>query len=236
MQMGHRVPWFVVCLSVVFCGLSLPTHAMGLYAKAGVLGAGAGYFHGVTDHVSLRADFASVPRLSHDVASRIGSYIVRADAKQWGGYGDWFPFGHGFRLSVGVNVRKLQAQAVGHPADGALVIKIWSIKYSVKFSPEDTFTAQVKFPTVAPYLGIGWGYHDMQEPGWGFVFDLGVSFGKPSASLVVSSSLQAKIKLAKLLNVASVDALLNTQRQNLDDTARKFKVFPQVYVGVSYRF
>jgi len=209
---------------------------MGVYAKAGLLGAGAGYFHGVTAHLSLRSDFTNIPNVAHDVASRIGSYTVRADAKQWGIYGDWFPFDNGFRLSGGVHVRRLQAQAYGRPADGAIVIKLWSIKYPMKFWPEDTFTAQVKFPAVAPYLGIGWGYHDMQEPGWGFVFDLGVSFGKPSTRLFVSDSLQAKIRLAKMLGVATADALLNTQRQKLDDTANTFKVFPQVYVGVSYRF
>jgi len=76
----------------------------------------------------------------------------------------------------------------------------------------------------------------MPNRGWGVVFDLGFSFGKPSTSLVVSDSLQAKIELARMLGVANADALLKEQRQKLDDTAHKFKVFPQVYLGVSYRF
>jgi len=209
---------------------------MGVYTKAGIAGVGVGYFHGVTNHVSLRSDFSTVRKLSRDVASRVSSYTVSLDANQWGIYGDWFPFGNGFRLSGGMHVRKLQVQAYGQPADGVLTVRLGPFKWPVKFTPKDTFTGLVKFPAVAPYLGIGWGYHDTQKPGLDFVFDLGVSFGKPSANLIISDSLQAKIQLARVLGAASVDALLNGEQQKLNDTANAFKVFPQVYAGISYRF
>jgi len=228
--------WCVICVSAVFCSLSLPTHAMGVYTKAGIAGVGVGYFHGVTEHLSLRSDFSIVRKFTRDFASRAGSYTVSLDANQWGIYGDWFPFGNGFRLSTGIHVRRLQVQAHGQPADGAFTIRFGPLKWSVKFKPEDTFTGLVKFPAVAPYLGIGWGYHDTQKPGLGFVFDLGVSFGKPSAKLIISDSLQTKIRLARLTGASSVDALLKGEQQKLNDTANAFKAFPQVYVGVSYRF
>jgi len=227
---------FAVFLSVLCCGVSLPVHAHGFYTKAGVLGAGAGYFHGVTDHVSLRTDFTSVRRLARDVASRVGNYTVGLQANQWGVYGDWFPFGNGFRFSGGMHVRKLHVQAHGRPADGAFVLRFGPIKWPVTFTSADAFMAQVRFPTVAPYLGIGWGYHDTQTSGLAIVFDVGVSFGKPRARLVISKSLQTKIKLAKILGVSAADALVKAQRQKLDDMVRKFKVFPQMYLGISYRF
>jgi len=136
-----------------------------------------------------------------------------------------------------MHVRKLQVQVYGQPADGAFTIHIGFIKQSATFTSKDTFTGLLKFPTVAPYLGIGWGYHDTQKPGLDFVFDLGVSFGKPSTNLIISDNLQAKIRLARVLgDASSVDALLNGAQQKLTDTANAFKVFPQVYAGISYRF
>jgi len=225
---------FAVCLSVVFCGASLPTHAQGVYTKTGVVGAGLGYFHGVTDTFSLRTEFTTAGKFKHNFTSGAIDYRASLDADQLGVYGDWFPFGNGFRISGGVHARKLQAQAQGRPnANGQIIIH----NTTVKFDPTDTLTGRVKFPALAPYLGIGWGYHNAQKPGLGFVLDVGVSFGKPSTSLMVSASLTEKLDAAaeKAGNTTAAKEI-EGQRQKLADTVGKFKVFPQVYAGVSYRF
>ncbi|MBK9395500.1 MAG: hypothetical protein IPN40_17195 [Uliginosibacterium sp.] len=45
-------------------------------------------------------------------------------------------------------------------------------------------TAQIKFNTVKPYLGIGWESKAVGEKGWRFVSDLGVIYcGKGKATL-----------------------------------------------------
>jgi len=229
---------FAICLSLVSCGLSLPAHAAGFYTKVGILGAGLGYFTGGTDHLSLRADFTTVNKFKHkfkrDFTSGAVDYRANLDADQWGIYSDFFPFGNGFRLSGGVHMRKLQAQAQGRPnANGEIVIGTTPVEF--KFDAGDTLTGQVTFPKISPYVGIGWGYHDSQKTGLGFVFDLGVSFGKPSASLTISDSLQKKLDRATNAGVSAADEL-ESQRQKLNDTVGKFKVFPQIYAGISYRF
>jgi len=223
---------FAVCLSLVSCGLSLPAHAAGFYTKAGILGAGLGYFTGGTDHLSLRADFTTMNKFKRDFTSGAVDYRASLDADQWSIYSDFFPFGNGFHLSGGVHIRKLQAQAQGRPnANGEIIIGTTP----VGFDAGDTLTGQVTFPKISPYVGIGWGYHDSQKTGLGFVFDLGVSFGKPSASLIISESLQTKLDTATKAGVSAA-AELESQRRQLSDTVGKFKVFPQIYAGISYRF
>jgi len=227
--------WLVLCLSFVFCGLSQPLHAAGFYTKAGILGAGLGYSHGVTDRFSLRTDFTIMSGSKHHLTSGPAAYTARLNAQQWGAYGDWFPFGNGFRLSGGIHVRKLHAVVDGRPVEGKIIIA----HAPVKFGLEDTFTGQLRFPAVAPYLGIGWGHHDAQKPGFGFVFDLGIAFGRPSASLRISDSLRHRLDFAIALNLPGATAAANAlegQRKKLMAVARKLKVFPQAYVGISYRF
>jgi len=223
-----------VCLSVLACSVSVSTHAQGFYTKTGFLGTGLGYFHGLTDNFSLRADFTHMKKFERDFSSGAIDYHASLDSRQFGVYGDWFPFGTGFRFSGGLHLRDLQAQAQGRPQNhGVIVIN----NTRVGFDSGDTLTGQVKFPTAAPYLGIGWGYHDAQSSGFGFVFDLGVSFGRPSASLTISDSLRAKLdEQARRTGNTTAATELEAQRQKLEDTAGKFKVFPQVHVGVSYRF
>jgi len=220
-----------VCLSIVSC--STATHAHGVYAKAGFLGAGLGVFHGITDNLSLRADVTTMKKFQRDFHSGGINYRANLNANQFGVYGDWFPFGNGFRISAGMHMRKLHAQAQGRPtAPGVIVIN----NTRVAFDPEDNITGTIKFPTTAPYLGFGWGYNGAQTSGFGIVIDLGVSFGEPSTTLVVSDSLQKKLDVAARRGATTAAAELAAQRQKLANTAKKIKVFPQAYLGLSYKF
>jgi len=222
-----------VCLSIVSCSVAAPAHALGFYTKTGFLGSGIGVFYGLTDNLSLRTDFTSMKKFERNFSSGAIDYRASLDSNQFGVYGDWFPFGTGFRFSGGLHLRKLQAQAQGRPQNnGVIVIN----NTRVGFDPDDTLTGRVKFPSMAPYLGIGWGYNDAQTSGFGIVLDLGVSFGKPSASLVASKGLQDKLDAAAKANATTAVEELEAQRQRLDKTARKFKVFPQAHIGISYRF
>jgi len=225
-----------ICMSLVSCSLVPSAHATGFYTKAGILGAGLGYFNGMTDHWSSRMDVTTVSKYKHDFKHdfTLGSvnYKASLNADQAGVYADWFPFGNGFRVSGGALVRKLQAQVLGHPhADGRISIN----GTAVDFGPNDMFLGEVKFPAIAPYLGVGWGYHSTQKPGLGFVLDLGVAFGRPNVNLTASESLRNKLDWAKDAGVSIADELEN-QRRKLKDTASKVKIFPQAYMGISYHF
>jgi len=145
-------------------------------------------------------------------------------ANQLGGYVDWFPFGNGFHVTGGVHVRKFQA--VGHRQSDTGLGKF--------------VTGKVKYPSVAPYLGVGWGYHNTQKRGFGVVFDLGVTFlGEPGIRLLLDDTFRkATDAIGKLIPGAKSerDALLAGERRKLLNMTSRFKLFPQAYVGVSYRF
>jgi len=224
-----------LCLPAVLCGvlLSPAAQAQGVYAKAGFLGAGLGYSHSLSDSFSVRTDFTTVGTIKRDRSEGRLDYSARLKANQLGAYGDWFPFGNGFRLSGGLHVRKLQVDAEGRPNQaGTITINNTVVGYG----PGDVVKGRVKFPTVAPYLGIGWGHHGKQEAGFGFVFDLGVAFGKPKTTLEANDSLRNKLEIAANFGGTTAAAEIEAQRRELADTADKVKFFPQLYVGVSYRF
>jgi len=224
----------VCCLLLSACCplFSLLAQAQGLYVKAGLLGAGVGYAHNVNEHLALRTDFTTVGSLKHSRTIDQLRYDAHLTAHQAGFYGDWFPFNNGFRLSGGLHLRQLHADARVHPVENGYVA-IGSVR--VPYTTEDAITGKVDFPDVAPYLGIGWGHHTV-EPGLGFVFDLGVSFGKPKTDLFVSKSLQAKLDAEARHGGGTAAAAIAAERRKLAIKADEAKIFPQIYVGLSYRF
>jgi len=130
-------------------------------------------------------------------------------------------------------VRKIQLDAKATPNEaGNITIN----DTTVSFGPGDFVEAQVKFPTVAPYLGIGFGHHNDKTTGFGFVFDLGVSFGKPKTTMNVSDNFKNKLDIAAALNNTTAAAEIEAQRKELADTADKITIFPHLYLGLSYRF
>jgi len=221
--------------SLTACCLLLPasTQAQGIYAKAGVLGAGLGYSHSLTDRFSLRTDVTTVGTAKYQRTMNLLHYSARLKANQWGVYGDWFPFANGLRVSGGLHVRQLNAQVQARPAEaGSITLN----NISVPYGPGDSVTGRVRFPALAPYLGIGWGHHGTQAAGFGFVFDVGVSFGAPQVDLAVSDLLRAKLSIAAAMNGTTLKKELQAERQKLQDQADKVKIFPHLYVGLSYRF
>jgi len=100
----------------------------------------------------------------------------------------------------------------------------------------DTAQARVKWPTVAPYLGIGWGHHASHGPGFGFIADIGVSFGSPKTELTISNPLRDKLELVAAAQGSSAAAEIERQRRELADDVEAVKVIPHLFFGVSYRF
>jgi len=142
--------------------------------------------------------------------------------------GRHFPFDSGFRLSAGVGFRDARLEGATNGGAGA------SFR-GVPLSSDDYLYGKVKWPTVAPYLGIGWGHNNGQyaKAGWGFVADVGVYFGRPDISLEASASAMEKLNAH---TGGNGQALIDEELGEWEDKIGKYKVFPAVYVGVSYRF
>jgi hypothetical protein len=165
----------------------------------------------------LGAEFLKVSR---DFESDGATYDTKLKFSTLGVYGDYFVAGGGFRLSAGavIGMRKASGNAVA--TNGSISIN--GTPYS---ATGESVGAEAKFPSVAPYLGIGYGHHQPRK-GSGFYLDLGVVIGKADAQLSPSAGLAAAAGPA---NVAA-------EQQKLQDSVNKLKAYPVLKFGFSYAF
>ncbi len=224
------------CLFVVglLAATPLTTQAQSVYAHAGFPGVGVGAAWGVSPALTLRADVSRWPGTvtRSRTVGKLG-YEGQIRARQAGGYADWFPFGNGFRLTAGVLARRITLDAQAHPAaDGTVTVG----DTTVAAGPGDSAQFRVRLPTVAPYVGIGWGHNVAQraaKPGFGFLADLGVAYGNPQLDFSVSDTIRAKLNQATGgAGQAAIDAQVDKTRRE----ARRARFLPQVHVGVAYYF
>jgi len=228
----------------VACGLLLAAQsasAQEVYGKVGILGIGAGYSHSINQHFGVRADFSTVGTIDRDGTADKLDYDAEFKANQLGLYGDYFPFGGSFRLTAGLHSRKLEA-AINGRANAGGTINIGGIETRNPLDAGDTAQGKVKWDSVAPYIGIGWGHHAKEGRGFGFIADIGVSFGSPKTTLSVSNSLYTKLndaatELNKIPgNKYNVDEEIEKQRREVSDELDKVSIFPHLFIGLSYRF
>ncbi len=206
--------------------------AQEVYGKLGVLGAGVGYAHGLSPSVTLRADFSTIGSIGHDGNSGDFDYEAKIRNNVGTAYVDYFPFEGNFRVTAGLGLRDTRVTAHGRPNIAGFVDIGDAV--DIPLGPDDRADAEVEFPSVAPYLGLGWGHNAGRaaEPGWSFFADVGLYIGRPKTSFSVSDSVRASLTAAGY----DADAEIQKQRDEIHDEAKKFAVFPSVYVGVAYRF
>lgn len=201
---------------------AMPAHAGEVYGGVGLPGVFFGYAHALNDTLSLRVDLATLGSHDADGAEEGIDYEGKVNLHRAGVFADWFPMQGGFRITGGItfNDAKVKMTARG---DGS-TINIGGQDYV--FTSDDRFDVRIKYPTVTPYLGIGYGHQRSSATGWGFHFDLGASYGKPKVRGSVSGP------AAALVQQEDIDRELD----ELQDTADDYRVIPQISVGASYRF
>jgi len=192
-----------------------------VYAGIGLPGAMLGYAQPVSPSVTVRADIATLGRYDERRTEDGVPYDATIKAHRAGLFADWFVSGGGFRLTGGVTFNDVKAELDAR-GDGT----VWNIGgTSIVSSPGDRFNVTVEYPKVTPYVGIGYGHH-AGDRGWGFVFDLGASIGKPKVSETHGGPNVSQIPQS------DIDAEMAEVRDNVG----KVKVIPQVSIGVNYRF
>jgi hypothetical protein len=209
---------------ISICALTLtaaPAFAGDIYAAIGVPGLMVGYSQPVTDNIALRADIATVGHQHYSYSNTGIDYDGALKADRIGLFADLFIYG-GFRITGGATFSNTQYSATGH-GNGS-TITIGGQPYAA--TAADGVIATVKFPRTMPYLGVGYSAAPNAGPGWGFMFDAGLSFGKPSVTGQVTGPLAGNVPQS------DIDRELQDVRGNVD----KFKGIPQLTVGVTYRF
>lgn len=216
--------WSPVCLaatvSLLFAAaLSAgPAHATEAFAGVGSTGFEIGVAQRLGNAGGLRAS-AEFLSLGRDFERNGATYDTRLKLSTLGLYADYF-LGGGFRLSGGamLGTRKASGNAVA--TNGTITIN--GTTYPATGESVD---AEVKFPSAAPYLGIGYGHHQSGK-GLSFYLDVGAAWGKADARLTPSPGILA----------AAGQANIDAEQANLQDSADKLKVYPVLKLGVGYSF
>lgn len=165
----------------------------------------------------MSAEFLKVGR---NFESDGATYDTKLKFSSLGLYGDYFITGGGFRLSAGavIGTRKATGNAVA--TNGTL-----SINGSSYPAAGESVGAEAKFPSAAPYIGIGYGHHQPSK-GSGFYLDLGVVIGKANTTISPSAGIVA----------AAGQANVDAEQRKLQDSVDKLKAYPVLKFGFSFAF
>ncbi|HMS78589.1 MAG TPA: aminotransferase class I/II-fold pyridoxal phosphate-dependent enzyme, partial [Burkholderiaceae bacterium] len=174
-----------------------------------------------------RAQVAWLPSVGRTFSEDAIDYAGDVRSTRGTAYGDWHPFGGVFRVSVGLSAGRSSGTFSGTPSFGTS-ITIGDATVSV--SPDDRLDVKAEFPSVMPYVGVGWGHSAAR--GWGMHADVGVLVGSPKVTGTLSPTLRAKIVALG----RDPDAELEREMQTVRDTAAKIPVLPVLSLGVSYRW
>jgi hypothetical protein len=196
-------------------------HAQEVYVHGGTLGAGIGAALPLNSWAGVHAEFEGLG-FSHSVNVSGNDYDGHLKLLQGGLYLDLFPFASsGFRVTAGalINYDELTAHATPN-AQGNYKIGNDFVP-AVGAAPSVTAT----MPRVMPYLGIGYGHKPVLK-GFGLTLDLGVAYGRPRTSYSVP----------QIYAAYTTQANIDQEEQNLSNKLERYKLYPVVQIGVSYRF
>jgi len=206
------------------CLASPAAHAGSAYAQVGIPGIGIGYAQALNDVVTLRGDFSTLGSHTKNGSQEGINYEGKVKVSRWGLFADYFPLGNGFRVTGGATVNDMSVKLRSNVLAGT-PLSIGNA--TVTADGTERFNADIKFPKVTPYIGIGWGHMD-KEPGWGFVGDVGVSIGRAKVTIDTN--------VIQRSGGAITQADVDRETQELKDGVGKIRVLPQATLGVSYRY
>lgn len=155
------------------------------------------------------------------------NYDLSMKARTYDALLDWYPKEHSsFHVTGGLayNGSKIDAQA---RPDASGNYSIDGNSYSAASAGK--IKGQVDFGRIAPYLGVGWSR--ASEKGWSFSSDVGLLFQGSPRTTLTSSGCTAP---AAACNQLAADVAKENSR--LNDEVSRFKVYPVLRVGISYKF
>jgi hypothetical protein len=138
-------------------------------------------------------------------------------------FGDFFPAPSlvPFRFTAGVLVG-----SDGLSGDAMSMSGTYTVNGVTVPTNGEAIHAKLKYPTVRPYVGIGFGHTALAKKGFSVAFDAGVAYGKPSVSFDVPADIAA----------AAGQENIDAERQSLQSKANNLKFYPIVKVALTYRF
>jgi hypothetical protein len=138
---------------------------------------------------------------------------------------DLFPGNRGsFHFTGGLMTDPAKVTATGKPtASGTFTLN----GNSYTTAQVGTLTAEAKYPSVVPYVGLGFGTPAKSGGAIGFLFDLGATIGKATVALNATGAASNPTLAADLQAQAA-----KTQH----DVQKYAKIYPVISFGLAYRF
>lgn len=216
-----------LAMMALAAGLANTAYAeVGLVGEVGTTGVGGHVVIPLRKNMNARLGMGYLT-YSYSGSTRDMNYDLSMKARTYDALLDWYPREHSsFHVTGGLayNGNKIDAQA--RPNSGGNYT-VNGNSYSAAAAGK--ITGQVDFGKVAPYLGVGWS--KASEKGWSFSTDVGMLFqGSPHTSLSSSGCTAG----AAACNQLATDVAKENAR--LSDEVSRFKVYPVLRVGVSYKF
>lgn len=178
----------LVALAAGIAALSAPlAHAREIYGQVGTEGVGIGYSEPLGTRDNVRAEFNGIA-FSHNFNAGGLHYDGTAHIYHGGLYLDFFPAPNtvAFRLTAGALIGGDNVDAVAtSPTD---TYTYHGTTYNVA---GEQIHAKARFPTVRPYVGIGFGHTPVAQKGFSAFFDAGVAFGRPHVDYDVPAEVVA---------------------------------------------
>ncbi|RLV61306.1 hypothetical protein D5018_02175 [Parashewanella curva] len=218
-------------LLLAFLGLSMPAMAdssNGIAIKAGTLGAGIEYYHGLTDNVNVRLGVNAF-NANGEFEEASLKYDAELELRSASLIFDYHPFdSSGFRMSAGAfyNGNKANLEALAVNGEFEFNGQIYKV--------EDVGSAkgQIEFQKFAPYLGLGWAFAPTSTSNWGFNVELGAYYHNTPQT-------QLNVTCGQALSTSQCDVLLDNvvaEQKEFEDDIKEYKFYPVFNVGIQYRF
>ncbi|HZW23261.1 hypothetical protein [Noviherbaspirillum sp.] len=217
--------------AIALAGLTASAFAqsdIGITGSVGTTGIGAHATFPITPHINARLGLGYLG-YNYKGNTQDLQYDLELKGNTYDALLDWYPEkGSAFRITGGVSYNGNRITVRAKP-DAAGSYSIQGNAYDA--ASVGSVTGKVDFNKFAPYLGIGWGRSKKDEKGWSFSTDLGVMFqGSPKTSLSASGCSAG----AAVCNQFANDVA--RENEELAREVRKFKVYPVLRVGLSYKF
>lgn len=179
-----------------------------------------GYSKYINHSFKFRTDISGISDENNSNIINGNQYKVSQSDYSLGSYIDYYPFQSNFRISVGLNLNRIQHIVTSQPNTAI------TINGKTAQAGSNYIDITYKFPKVTPFIGIGYETGTGNDFGWNGVAELGVMVGKYNT--------EAKTNLLgqNAINLEDLNAELNTNKSTLFNS----KYQPIAKIGLKYGY
>lgn len=223
--MSVRIAFLSLVLLLGVCVSGAPAQEVSpfLTPKIGTLGVGIDQGFILNDRFKMRVNVNGFRLFLRDQQISDVEYDLDINLLMLGPMLDYHPRGGAFRVTGG-----LFYNASSIDMDGT-----FTLEESLRIGPIDVsatligdLNGDAVYSPVTPYAGFGWGTGASPDDRWQFSLDLGVLYlGRADVNL-----------RAPLAIVQPLTALVREEEKDVEDVLNRYRWYPVVMAGVSYRF